>query len=282
MSNAPRVLILARNVVVGAALLIVLAPLLLFYAQAFRPPSGTGTVPAAQSGVSTANFSALFGRVPNGGVTSGVAYGFGRTILNSLATAVLVAVMTLIVGSPAGLAIGRGGSLRWQSILALFGAVGVPPVVIVIPVLLLLRQLGLYGTRASIVVVHVALALPLAIAIVASQDVRLLQRQDEVASLDGLPRFWRVRRLAVPALAPALAVAGLLSFLMSYTEFFFALILTTPETRTAPVVIAGFETIRGVQWGLVSAAAVVLTLPGFLVLGVLWSLARLRRVLRLT
>ena len=66
--------------------------------------------------------------------------------------------------------------------------------------------------------------------------------------------------------APGLLAAGILAFILSWNEFLFALILTGKATNTLPVGLAGFQTQRGVDIALLSAATVVTILPVLLVL----------------
>ena len=70
--------------------------------------------------------------------------------------------------------------------------------------------------------------------------------------------FWRV---AVPLVKPGVVATGILSFIFSWNNFLFALILTGPERRTLPVAVFNFMSGDEIDWGGLSAAATLITLP---------------------
>jgi len=136
-----------------------------------------------------------------------------------------------------------------------------PVVVIVMPVLAMAVASALTDSVLGLALVHGALGLPLVIVVVAVQPIWPIQRLCEQASLDGLSTIRQFTVIVFPALFPAILAGAVLAFLTSWNEFFFALVLSGERIRTAPVVIAGFQTLRGVQWGLVAAASTAMILP---------------------
>lgn len=277
--NTWRLLGLLRFAIVIASIAIFVGPIAWFGVQAFQPRVATGTYATWTWRLDITNFAQLFGSGAPGDYTSAIALGFPRALANSIVIALITGVCAVALALPAGYAIGLQRPLSWRSIIGLFGTIGLPPVVVIMPVLALIRTAGLHDTYAGLAIVHVAIALPLAIAVIAAQDIRRVAMQNEVAMLDGVPVMTRVYRLTLGAILPAVVAAGLLAFVLSYTEFFFALILTAGDVRTAPVVAAGFQTLRGVQWGLVAAAAMVLMTPCIGALIVLGGARRVRAAL---
>jgi len=84
---------------------------------------------------------------------------------------------------------------------------------------------------------------------------------EEAARIDGCSR-WRVFTwISLPVSRTALAAATILSFIFSWNNFIFALILTGPERRTLPVAVFNFITSDEIDWGGLSAAATLITLP---------------------
>jgi multiple sugar transport system permease protein len=85
---------------------------------------------------------------------------------------------------------------------------------------------------------------------------------EEAAFVDGAGRLGALRHVIVPAAAPGVAAAALLTFLFSWNEFLFAYTFTATEaSRTVPVALALFPGVFEVPWGDVAAAAVLASLP---------------------
>ena len=70
---------------------------------------------------------------------------------------------------------------------------------------------------------------------------------EEAARVDGATRLQTFLRITLPVAAPGILAAGLLSFILSWNEFLFALILSGPQTNTLPVGLSSFQTHRGVD-----------------------------------
>jgi multiple sugar transport system permease protein len=108
---------------------------------------------------------------------------------------------------------------------------------------------------------HLIITLPMVVWIMigAFEDVPL--ELEEAARIDGCSR-WRVfTRISLPVCQTALATATILSFIFSWNNFIFALILTGPERRTLPVAVFNFISGDEIDWGGLSAAATLITLP---------------------
>ena len=84
---------------------------------------------------------------------------------------------------------------------------------------------------------------------------------EEAAAVDGASRWQILSKVVVPLAAPGIATTAIFAFLLGWNEFLLALILAGPDSRTLPVLIAGFETDRGILWGQFSAAAIAIMLP---------------------
>ena len=87
------------------------------------------------------------------------------------------------------------------------------------------------------------------------------QEMDEAAMVDGCGRFSLLGRIILPLAAPGMLSTAVFVFIMCWSEFLFALILTSVEAKTLPVAIAAFITDRGIEWGKMSAGGSVMILP---------------------
>jgi multiple sugar transport system permease protein len=87
------------------------------------------------------------------------------------------------------------------------------------------------------------------------------QELEEAALVDGTTDLGAFVRIAFPLAAPGIVASTILSFLFSWNEFFFALILTRKVAQTLPVTISGYIGFMGIEWENMSAAAVMASLP---------------------
>jgi len=138
----------------------------------------------------------------------------------------------------------------------------IPVQMTVLPLFILLRQLGLSGTLFSLIFPYAALGLPLAILILVPFFATLPSDLAAAARIDGANEwqvFWRVM---LPLVRPALASVMILNGVWMWNEFFIPLIIAIkPATQTLPVGIMAFVGVYSTEWGLVFASVVVSALP---------------------
>lgn len=187
-----------------------------------------------------------------------------RAILNSLFVSSMVTVGVLILSSLSAFAIAR---LRFRykiEALVLIQIAGmVPPVVVIFPTFVLMRELDLLRTLWGLILPNIAYSIPLSTWLIAAHLSGLPLELEDAAMVDGhrpLAIFWRV---ILPLAAPAMFSAGVLAFLGSWGEFILALTLTLgdPAVQTVPVAISTFSRQFELQWAWVSAGIVLSLLP---------------------
>lgn len=250
------------TILLGAAVVWSVAPLGWFMIQSIKSRADALAVPPRVLFRPTLrNYVQLFGGTVPDDYTSSVTVGFPQALGLSFAIALLAATLAVAVGSPAGYIIARMRRGRWDLLGAILGTRMLPVVVVVMPILAMAIAASLTDSVLGLALVHGALSLPLVIMVMAVQPIGLLERLLEQASLDGLSTARQFAVLVVPTLFPAILAGAVLAFLISWNEFFFALVLSGEQIRTAPVVLAGFQTLRGVQWGLVAAASTAMIVP---------------------
>jgi multiple sugar transport system permease protein len=137
----------------------------------------------------------------------------------------------------------------------------IPPAVLAVPVFLIANNLGLLDTRRLLALLYLSFNLPLVILIMIVFFNAVPKDLDEAAMVDGCTvwgAFWRV---ALPLTLPGLAVAAIFTFIFSWNEFLFALVLTESNARTLPVAAAAFQSDLGIRWGEISAAGMCIVVP---------------------
>lgn len=141
-----------------------------------------------------------------------------------------------------------------------------PPITMVGPWYVLFRTLGLDGTYTCLVLAHVALHLPIGIAVMSVFVRDIPVELEEAARIDGCGTPELIMRIIVPLLRPGLAATGVLVFVFSWNEFAVALNLAAKATVTVPVAISRFAQEYEIKHGVMAAGAVLSAIPAILVL----------------
>jgi multiple sugar transport system permease protein len=136
-----------------------------------------------------------------------------------------------------------------------------PPVTVVLPLFLLFRSFNLIDTHAALISAYVAVNMPFAVWMLKGFFDEIPKELDEAALLDGCSRFHAFVRIVLPLTAPGLAATAIISFIFSWNEFLFAILLTNYHARTLPVAASAMMTDRMVLWGELCATAIVIYLP---------------------
>lgn len=184
---------------------------------------------------------------------------FLRFIFNSFLVPAAATLVSLVVGVPAAYAIARYRVAHATTFLLM--ARIIPGVSLLVPWYFLFAQIQLVGTYAVLVLTHVFVAMPLVVAIMASFVEGLPVELEEAGQVDGLTRIGAFLRVTLPLSTPGIATAAILSFIFSWNNFLFALVLSDQNTRTLPVAIANFTAYASVDWGGLMAASVLITVP---------------------
>jgi sn-glycerol 3-phosphate transport system permease protein len=186
----------------------------------------------------------------------------GRYFLNTVAMALGIAVLQILLALPAGYALAKlhftGKKVAFALVLA---CLLIPAQVTFVPVFTMLGSAGLVNTMG-------ALVLPFGVSALGTFLVRqaLLSVPDEMieaARLDGASELRIIYGLLAPMLRPTLASLFLFSFVFHYNDYFWPLVMTTDdEVRTLPLAVALLrEQGTGVRWHIVMAGNVILSLP---------------------
>lgn len=187
-----------------------------------------------------------------------------QALLNSTIISLGAATLSVLLGTLAAYALarfrfGKNGNSNFttwflsQRIL--------PPVVVVIPFFLIMRQLQLLDNVFSLVLLNATFTLPFPV-IILSQMIRELPPElEEAAYVDGASVFQAFTRVVLPLILPGLVATWIICMAFSWNEFLFALSLTTKSAIPMPVIIAGAEHTRGVQFWFVGVRVMLTMLP---------------------
>jgi multiple sugar transport system permease protein len=147
-----------------------------------------------------------------------------------------------------------------------------PPVAIAIPLIVIWLDIGLYDSRIALIVTYSLLTLSTTIWLAIPAFKRVPSEIEEAAFVDGYGPYAIFFLIALPIAAKSLIGAIVFSFVLVWNEFLIALMLTTSDAKTLPIVASEMTQLgRDVPWGILNASVILLSLPPLLFLGVLSS-----------
>jgi multiple sugar transport system permease protein len=139
-----------------------------------------------------------------------------------------------------------------------------PVVLLVLPIFMLLRELGLLDTYIALIAGHATFTLPFAIWLMTGYMDGLPVELDESAMIDGATRLQLLRLVILPLAAPGAVAVALYLFIASWNEYLFALMLAGRNVRTVTVALQMFIGENTINWGLLTAGGTLVALPAVL------------------
>jgi len=138
----------------------------------------------------------------------------------------------------------------------------VPVQMIILPLFILLKQLGLFGSLFALILPYIALGLPLGVLVLTPIAAAIPRDLVSAAQVDGATDWQIYRRVILPLLKPGLISVAILNGVWMWNEFFIPLIVAfKPQSQTMPVGIVSFIGVYSTEWGLVFASVVISTVP---------------------
>jgi multiple sugar transport system permease protein len=187
---------------------------------------------------------------------------FAGSFVNSLAVSSLSTGLSLLLGVPAAYVLTRW-RFRGRARVALWILTTrmAPPIAFTIPFFLAYRLLGLQDTVPGLALIYMTFNLSIVIWFMQTFFAAIPESLEEAAWIDGCGvwrAFWLV---TLPLAAPGLAATAVFCFIFSWSDFFYALILTRTNAMTAPVAIVNFLQYEGWEWGKIAASGTLVMLP---------------------
>jgi len=188
--------------------------------------------------------------------------GFFYYYLNSAIVGASATFLSIVIGVPAAYALERFKGKRTEDYaFFVLSQRFAPPTLVIIPIFIIVLQFKLVDKLFPLVIMYITLCLPFVIWMVRTFFREVPRELFEAARVDGcniLQTFWRIE---LPLARGGILASAIFCLIMCWNEFIFALILTKVNARTAPVAITSMITYRGIEWGLITAATVMVSLP---------------------
>jgi multiple sugar transport system permease protein len=182
---------------------------------------------------------------------------------NSLVVAAGCTALGLAVGLPAAYSIARWRQQRLA--LAILVARIIPGIAYLIPWYIFFRQLRMVDTYGALILTHLIVGLPIIIWVMISFFEDVPGDLEDAGLIDGCSYFGVFWRIALPLVKPGIVATAILSFVFSWNNFLFSVILAGRETRTLPIAVYNMISYEEINWGTLAAAATLITLPVLLV-----------------
>jgi len=171
-------------------------------------------------------------------------------------------VVTMALAIPAAYALARlrvpGKRFAGFYILA---SQMLPPVGIIIPYFLILRNIGWLDTYQGIILIYLSFSLPFAIWLLVSYFEDVPFEMEEAAALDGASRLKTLWRVIMPQVQGGIAVTVVFVFLNAWNEFLFAVVLSGNTVRPVTVAMFNFVSVEQTLWAKLAAVSVLAMLP---------------------
>jgi multiple sugar transport system permease protein len=270
-----------RTLVVAVVAFIYFVPVLFIIFTAFKPQGDALLVPPTLSPTSLfglipdhfvfkptlENFGSVFSRSMTPGGTPEPT-GFDRYFFNSIFIASVSVLLALVIGTLAAFGFSRyplKGNDTYLFIILTTRML--PAIVVIIPVILMFRVVGLSGSYLGIIMLYTAFNLAFTIWMMKSFFDELSPDVEDAARIDGSSGIRVFLKICLPQVVAGLAATFVFGLILTWNEFLFALLLSGPDTRTVPVAMnqAVSSGGRGTDWTLLAAIETLFLIPVFLV-----------------
>lgn len=200
--------------------------------------------------VDTAAYERLFTQVP-----------IGRWLLNSIGVALAVTTLQVLTSAMAAYAFTRLTFRGRNAVFVLFLAtLMVPFQVMIVPLFIELRYMGLLDTYAGLIIPEVAM--PFGVFLLRQAFMTLPRELEEAAFVDGAGHVRVFFRLILPLSKPAVATVAVFSFMGSWNNFLWPLIvINNPDMMTLPLGLSSLSSRFVTDWNLLLAGATISVLP---------------------
>ena len=229
-------------------------PLLWMLATSLKPPREVFATPPTliPAAPTLENFTRLLGQ------TAFVAY-----FLNSVTVAGLTVILTMAVAAAGAYSLTRFAFTGRESIARLILCTYMfAPIMIVVPIYIMARRLGIVDTHTALVLSYSSFCLPFSLWLLRAFFQSIPLELEEAAQVDGAGRIRALLYIVAPLALPGLIATSIFTFTLAWNDYIFTRILiVSDELKTLPVGVQDLFSAAVVDWGLVMAAGMLITIP---------------------
>ncbi len=187
---------------------------------------------------------------------------FMQNMWNSVLLSTLSVALSLVLGVPAAYAFARFKFRLGEDIaFTLLSFRFAPALLVLLPLSLYFKDLGLTNTYIGLIWVYQLICLPLILWIVRGYFEDISPDIEHAYRIAGNSWWQTFRKISIPLAKPGIAAAGLLAFIFAWNNFVFALILASADKQPVTVGALAFVTASGIQYGQIAAAIIISITP---------------------
>ena len=206
--------------------------------------------PSIFAPITFGNYGALFDR------------GVGPFLINSATASIVSTLLVLLLSIPAAYALSIKPVEKWTDVMFFFLSTKfLPPIAALLPIYLIVQQVGMLDNIYTLVVLYTSMNLPIAVWMMRSFLAEVPKEILEAAQVDGAGIVRVLASIVAPIAMPGIAATSLICFIFSWNEFMFAVNLTATVSSTAPIFLVGFISSQGLFLAKLCAAATLVSLP---------------------
>jgi multiple sugar transport system permease protein len=192
----------------------------------------------------------------------GIRFPMSQLFSNSVFVALLSSFISVFVATFAAYSIARSRSkIMFLLFMIIMIMRTIPRISVAIPLYEFFQKLGLLDSIIGLSLTHITVSLPLATFLMYSFFQDLPIELEEAAQVDGTGPVGSFFRITIPLSTPGISVAAIISFIYSYNEFLYSIIMVSTKARTLPVGLSVFIQEYGIVWELLSAAGTLAIIP---------------------
>jgi len=252
-----RSVVITMNIIAFLVVLLVLSPLLMLVLNSFRETTDIYQNPLKlPEKLYLGNYAKIFQDTT-----------FGRNFANSMTVTLVTVLLCIVITTLAGYAMSR---FKFKGknplILWLLASQAFPGILMIIGLFSLLNRYSLQNNPLGLIILYTTFTIPFCSWLLKGYFDEIPHALEEAAMIDGCNQFQAMRKIIVPMAVPGIVAVGTFAFLLSWNEFFFALVIMRENANyTLPVFLSRFVGTGGaVEWGALSAGALITALPPIL------------------
>ena len=188
-----------------------------------------------------------------------------KRYLNSLIISITTTLLTIILGTLAAYGFSRfkvKGEGNW--LFFILSTRMLPPVIVVIPIFLMYRTIGLNDSHFGLILLYTAFNVSFAVWVLKGFIDEIPREYEEAAMVDGYTRWETFRKVVLPQSVTGIAATAVFVFIFSWNEYAFAFLLTRNTAQTVPAWLPYQMGVLGYDWGAAAAGSVLFLLPAMI------------------
>ncbi len=262
-----------QAILMGCALVVVLFPVFWIVMTSIKPPTDWNASPAIwfPSEPTFVNFLTLFDPEALGAYgVGGVSQTATNAVYGSILATVVATTLSVLIGLCSAIGISRYGNGSKAAPLIILSGRMFPPAAIAVPFVIIFSNVNLIDSYIGLIAIYVAVTLPFSTWMLKSFVDDLPREIEEAAMIDGNSKVMAHLTVTIPLIKGGIFATTMFIFILNWSEFMFALVLSYSNISTIPVQLAKYVTatagtLYGVQAALAALAMVPLVLAGYLI-----------------